>query len=400
MNEGAFFKVKTSKRSNPEARTTLDAIHSQKVQEHLDQKDNLDIYKQELVNLNKRIKNITCDIEIWRLEKDVETLEKRIKSIENGSELMDYYLRTGDILYNYYDIQDQIQQGTKTYNTTKAKPGSILAILEGVALEEQRSDKKDVNNTIIVPQKKGHQRNQLLNDYLQLENPVMARNSVEEYDDPWTICDLCGNEMIMCLNEANLTCSTCGHQEFILVDSDKPSYKDPPREVCYYAYKKINHFNEWLAQFQAKESTEIPGEIYDAILVQLKKERITNMASLKPSKLREILRKMKASKYYEHIPHIINRLNGQNAPCMSREDEEKLRHMFREIQPSFKKHCPKGRRNFLSYGYVLYKMCELLEMDEYLPCFPLLKNRDKLYLQDKTWEKICSEMGWQYISTA
>jgi hypothetical protein len=400
MNEGAFFKVKTSKRSNPEARTTLDAIHSQKVQEHLEQKDNLEIYKQELVNLNQRIKNTTCDIEIWRLEKDVETLEKRIKSIEDGSELMDYYLRTGDILYNYYDIQDQIQQGTKTYNTTKAKPGSILAILEGVAQDEQQSEQKDFNNTIIVPQKKGHQRNQLLNDYLQLENPAMARNNIEEYDDPWTICDLCGNEMIMCLNEANLTCSKCGHQEFILVDSDKPSYKDPPREVCYYAYKKINHFNEWLAQFQAKESTEIPNEIYDAILVQLKKERITNMASLKPTKLREILRKMKASKYYEHIPHIINRLNGQNAPCMSREDEEKLRHMFREIQPSFKKHCPKGRRNFLSYGYVLYKMCELLEMDEYLPCFPLLKNRDKLYLQDKTWEKICAEMGWQYISTA
>jgi len=401
MNEGAFFKVKTSKRSNPEARTTLDAIHSQKVQEHLEQKDNLEVYKQELVNLKQRIKNTTCDIEIWRLEKDVDTLEKRIKSIEDGSELMDYYLRTGDILYNYYDIQDQIQQGTKTYNTTKAKPGSILAILEGVA-QEEHSEQKDFNNnnTVIIPQKKGHQRNQLLNDYLQLENPAMARNNIEEYDDPWTICDLCGNEMIMCLNEANLTCSKCGHQEFILVDSDKPSYKDPPREVCYYAYKKINHFNEWLAQFQAKESTEIPGEIYDAILVQLKKERITNMASLKPTKLREILRKMKASKYYEHIPHIINRLNGQNAPCMSREDEEKLRHMFREIQPSFKKHCPKGRRNFLSYGYVLYKMCELLEMDEYLPCFPLLKNRDKLYLQDKTWEKICGEMNWQYISTA
>jgi len=435
MNEGAFFKVKSSKRSNPEARTTLDAIHSQKVQEHLEQKDNLSLYKQELVNLNERIKNTTCDIEIWRLEKDVEILEKRIKSIEDGSELMDYYLRTGDILYNYYDIQDQIQQGTKTYNTIKAKPGSILAILEGVAQEEQqtegglwqtegglwqtegglwktegglwktegglwKTEQKDVNNTIIIPQKKGHQRNQLLNDYLQLENPAMARNSIEEYDDPWTLCDLCGNEMIMCLNEANLTCSKCGHQEFILVDSDKPSYKDPPREVCYYAYKKINHFNEWLAQFQAKESTEIPNEIYDAILVQLKKERITNMSNLKPTKLREILRKMKASKYYEHIPHIINRLNGQNAPCMSREDEEKLRHMFREIQPSFKKHCPKGRRNFLSYGYVLYKMCELLEMDEYLPCFPLLKNRDKLYLQDKTWEKICAEMGWQYISTA
>jgi len=398
MSDSAFFKVKSTKRSNPEARTTLDAIHNQKIQSMLERKENIDTYKAELETLKNKINETTSDIEIWRLEREAEELEKRIKSIENGSELMDYYLRTGDILYNYYDIQDQIQQGTQTFNTTKAKPGSILAILEEVAQEEGQETK----NTVVLPnstEKKSLQRNQLLNDYLQLEDPSMAKNTIEEFDDPWTNCDLCGNEMIMCLNEANLTCSKCGHQEFILVDSDKPSYKDPPREVCYYAYKKINHFNEWLAQFQAKESTEIPNEVYDAILVQLKKERITNMSALKPTKLREILRKMKCSKYYEHIPHIINRLNGQNAPFMSREDEEKLRHMFREIQPSFKKHCPKGRRNFLSYGYVLYKMCELLEMDEYLTCFPLLKNRDKLYLQDKVWEQICKEMKWQFVRT-
>ena len=396
MSDGAFFKVKSSKRSNPEARTTLDAIHNQKIQNMLDQKDNISSFKLKLDNLKTHISTTISDIEIWRLEREVESLEKKIKSIEDGSDLMDYYLRSGDILYNYYDIQDQIQQGTNSFNIIKSKPGSILAILEEVAQGEGQEPK----NTFVLPfAQKGHQRNQLLNDYLQIENPSMARNTIEEYDDPWTTCEACGNEMIMCLNEANLTCSKCGHQEFILVDSDKPSYKDPPREVCYYAYKKINHFNEWLAQFQAKESTEIPMEIYDSILLQLKKERITNMSSLKPTKLREILRKMKASKYYEHIPHIINRLNGQNAPFMSREDEEKLRHMFREIQPSFKKHCPKGRRNFLSYGYVLYKFCELLEMDEYLGCFPLLKNRDKLYLQDKTWEKICEDQNWEYIRT-
>jgi DNA repair exonuclease SbcCD ATPase subunit len=401
MSDGAFFKVKNSKRSNPEARTTLDAIHSQKVQNMLDQKDNISSLKEEIDNLNRKINQSNSDIEIWRLERELEKLEKKIKSIEDGSELMDYYLRTGDILYNYYDIQEQIQQGTNTYSNIKAKPGSILAILEEVAQEEKQTISSDIEPLTAKgsSSQKGHQRNQLLNTYLQIEDPTMARNTIEEYDDPWTNCELCGNEMIMCLNEANLTCSKCGYQDFILVDSDKPSYKDPPREVCYYAYKKINHFNEWLAQFQAKESTEIPNEIYDAILVQLKKERITNMSTLKPTKLREILRNMKCSKYYEHIPHIINRLNGQNAPFMSREDEEKLRHMFREIQPSFKKHCPKGRRNFLSYGYVLYKFCELLEMDEYLSCFPLLKNRDKLYLQDKTWQLICNDMGWEYIRT-
>lgn len=399
-DNGAFFKVKSSKRSNPEARTTLDAIHNQKIQQMIDQKENVNDFKEKLTMLQKKISETTSDIDIWRLERDAEDLEKRIKSIENGTDIMNYYLRTGNILYNYYDIQDKIHQGTTTFSKTKAKPGSILAILEEVAQEENSEPKNIVVISSMFPApKKTLQRHQLLNEYLQIEDPAMARSGAEEYDDIWTQCEQCGNEMIMCLNEANLTCSKCGHQEFILVDSDKPSYKDPPREVAYYAYKKINHFNEWLAQFQAKESTEIPHEIYDAILIQLKKERITNMGSLKPTKLREILRKLKCSKYYEHIPHIINRLNGQNAPFMSREDEEKLRHMFREIQPSFKKHCPKGRRNFLSYGYVLYKFCELLEMDEYLACFPLLKNRDKLYLQDKTWEKICQEMKWQFIPT-
>lgn len=393
MSDGAFFKVKSSKRSNPEARTTLDAIHNQTIQTMNDQKVNLHEYKANLNELKNKITETTSDIEIWRIEREAEALDKKIKAIEDGSELMDYYLRTGDILYDYYDIQEQIQKGNQNFNTNKAKPGSILAILDEVAQEEGH------HKNTITKEKKGLQRQQLLNNYLQLEDPSMARNTVEEYDDVWTNCEICNNEMIMCLNEANLTCLHCGHQEFILIDSDKPSYKDPPREVSYYAYKKINHFNEWLAQFQAKESTEIPNEVYDTILIQLKKEKITDMSVLKQSKLREILRKMKYSKYYEHIPHIINRLNGQNAPFMSREDEEKLRHMFREIQPSFKKHCPKGRRNFLSYGYVLYKFCELLEMDEYLPCFPLLKNRDKLYLQDKTWQKICGEMGWEYLKT-
>ena len=203
--------------------------------------------------------------------------------------------------------------------------------------------------------------------------------------------------MVFNPNEAIFTCVECGYQEFILIDSDKPSYKDPPREASYFAYKRINHFNEWLAQFQAKESTEIPQEVFDLILVELKKERIIDTKKIKQTKIREILKKLKLTKFYEHVPHIINRINGQYAPIMSREVEEKLRFMFKEIQPSFHKHCPPDRNNFLSYSYVLYKFCELLELDEYLHCFPLLKNRDKLYGQDKIWQQICSDLKWEYL---
>lgn len=401
----APLKSKSAKASYPETRTTLDALHSQKLSEMAADKRNIEQYKKQIGELKVKIASATHDMEQWAFEQQLERLEKKVQSIESDGDVMNYYLRSGNILFEYYDVQDKIQQGVnRPGQTVKAKPGSILAILKDIQKEEGDGATTSLSASATTSQLRAAvpnrtlQRNELLNQYLQIEDPGAVRAD-STHDDEWTHCDGCGHEMIMCMNEATMTCSACGNKEFILIDSDKPSYKDPPRELSYYAYKKINHFNEWLAQFQAKESTEIPAAIYDHILIQLKKERISNFASLKRTKLREILRNMGETKYYEHIPHIINRLSGQNAPFMSREDEEKLRHMFREIQPAFKKHIPKGRRNFLSYGYILYKFCELLEMDEHLACFPLLKNRDKLYIQDQAWKGICSDMQWQYIRT-
>ena len=395
MGDISSTKSKASKL--PESRTTLDALHGQKMSVLQDEKKNIVNYKKEIELLGEKIKNTTSDMEIWSLEQQMERLQKKVKSIETDGDMNNYFLRTGNILFDYYDVQQKIQQGAVVPTTqTRAKPGSILAILSDL----QKDEEVDVGLSITASVSMKHlQRNNLLNQYLQIEDPTAVMKADAENDDEWTHCDYCGKEMIMCMNEATMTCSSCGNKEFILIDSDKPSYKDPPRELAYYAYKKINHFNEWLAQFQAKESTEIPAAIYDQIFLQLKKERISNFSALKRTKLREILRHMGETKYYEHIPHIINRLSGQNAPFMSREDEEKLRHMFREIQPAFKKHIPKGRRNFLSYGYILYKFCELLEMDEHLACFPLLKNRDKLYIQDQAWKGICADMKWQFIRT-
>jgi len=58
------------------------------------------------------------------------------------------------------------------------------------------------------------------------------------------------------------------------------------------------------------------------------------------------------------------------------------------------KYCPPNRQNFTSYPYILHKFCQLLEWDELLPCFPLLKSRDKLQEADSIWEKICGDLGW------
>jgi Zn finger protein HypA/HybF involved in hydrogenase expression len=395
-SQDPFFKIRPTKRSNPEARTTLDSIHRSHLEKLIDENKSIESIRSDLQDLARLHDNSTNDIEKVKYERDMKDIQHKLIELTGEKNVFEYFLETGPILYEYYDIQEKINRGieVKQMKQGKSQPGSIWAALENAA--------EKTEGEVGVIGKGGSEtlaRSSLLNKYLQKIDPEHAKETavLNQLQDTYGKCDECNCEMIFSTNEAVFSCPECGFQEFILIDSDKPSYKDPPREISYYAYKRINHFNEWLAQFQAKESTEIPKEVYDSIIAELKKERINDLSSLNRSKIREILKKLKMNKYYEHTPHITNRLNGQNAPVMTRETEEKLRHMFIEIQPSFQKHCPKDRSNFLSYSYVLYKFCELLDLDEYLHCFPLLKNKDKLYAQDKIWQNICIDLKWQFI---
>jgi Poxvirus Late Transcription Factor VLTF3 like len=373
-------------------RTTLDNLHQIQISQLQKEKQESSHLQEQIQELVKKIEDCPDVVIKNQLEDELEILKRKRNEWNDDKPMYSYFFETGDILYKYYDLQDKIQNGESsgTGKIIKAKPGSVLAALQSGASEKPPTRK--ASGTV---HEEG--REVLLERYLLKIDPEHAKVVSNTLEDPYGICEKCDKEMTFSINEAQFFCDGCGHQEFVLIDSDKPSYKDPPREVTYYAYKRINHFNEWLAQFQAKESTEIPEEVFEAIIEELKKERISNTESIKPAKIREILKKLKHTNFYEHVPYILNRINGKTAPVMSREVEEKLRFMFKEIQSSFVKHCPKNRSNFLSYSYVLYKFCELLELDDYLQCFPLLKNRDKLYNQDKIWQLICKDLGWEFI---
>lgn len=247
-------------------------------------------------------------------------------------------------------------------------------------------------------------KNKLLNkdEIFEKYMKIVDKNYISVNSDDVPIfdkCSLCHVEMLLNNNTGILICPNCGATENIIIDSDKPSFKEPPKEMTSFCYKRINHLNEFLAQFQAKETTDIPEDVYNEILMEIKKERITNMAHITPEKMRVILKKIKKNDYYEHIPYIINQLNGLPAPVIAPEIEEIIRGMFKAIQIPFEKYCPHKRKNFLSYNYVMYKFFELLELDEYLDCFQLLKSRTKLHQQDLIWKNICLDLNWQFIKS-
>lgn len=369
----------------------LDFLHNDKISQFERDRNEIPVKRKKLEALSVKVKKLEKisisdmgeeDIkELHFLKEGIKKIEAEIRNEEGNKNLYDYFVESGDILYQYYDAVD------KTANQNKKR--SLLEIF----------GPPPPPPPLTTPLAHGPSKQALLNKYLSIHHKDLVTEVPEQQQADDEMCCFCNTERLFFHQEALLICPTCGETELILLDSNRPSYKEPPREINFYSYKRINHFNEWLAQFQAKESTDIPEEVYNKIFLELKKERISNMVLINPVKMKEILKKLKYNKYYEHIPHIINHLNSIPAPIMSRETEEKLRSMFKQIQAPFMKYCPDDRNNFLSYSYVLHKFCQLLNLDEFLVCFPLLKSREKLHKHDQIWEKICEDLQWEFIKS-
>ena len=301
--------------------------------------------------------------------KMIDDIHNNITDDLSAAGKIEYYLNNGIILDQYYS-----KDGDNLKKIDKC------GILNYFNKEEggEKEEKKD-----------------LINEYMSNIDDTILKSEYNDYKIDK--CKYCNLPFRLDMIEGYLMCEKCGNTEDTIIITDKSSYNDPPREISYFAYKRINHFNEWLAQFQAKETTEIPDTIYKDIYNELKKNMNLDLNHINYKQIREILKKLKYNKYYEHIPHIINIISGKKAPCLTRESEERLRSLFKEIQIPFIRNCPSSRKNFLSYSYVLHKFCELLEYDHLIDFFPLLKSREKLQQQDKIWESICKDLKWEYI---
>lgn len=366
-------KDKPLKKIVCDKRVTIDSLHNNKVK-------NINHNSEKINKLECKIENIQSNIDHNDIEKKIES-ENELIGLKNKlnnfkqDEYIDYYLNNGLLLSNYYD--NNIKSNIKKNNNKRS-------VLDLMKTEEKDKVKDDTDNDY----------NDIINRYMVNINDNYISNT-SFYN--MNMCKNCDKKLYIKNINSEIICENCGYTEKILFNLDSNSYKDPIRESTYFAYKRINHFNEWLAQFQAKETTDISEEIYTNIIRELKKDKNFMVCNVSYKLVRNTLKKLKYNKYYEHIPHIINIITGEKTPILDRNSEEQLRNMFKEMQQPFHNNCPGGRKNFLSYAYVLHKFCELLELDELLIFFTLLKSREKLQGQDFIWKKICHDLKWQFI---
>lgn len=303
---------------------------------------------------------------------------------------IEYLLQTVPFLREYdtiitHGVQDADDTELAAEKSPTAVPRTPTSLEEFVEIKDgEHSKRRDV-----------------LVRYLQeVERiPVDIR---KEGADVQTECDTCGGRVIIHQEESAIVCEQCGlSRRYMECGMRSISYdEEVSRDTkSQFSYKRLTHLNQWIDALQAKENTTIPDEVIDAVRNEFKKHRMTSKSDITPSRVKMFLKKLNLSRWYEHTHNIVNAINGAPAVRLPQDLEDRLKAMFLQVQHPFEKHRPKERKNFLHYGYTLYKLCQLLGEDEYLPLFPLLKSNEKIRAQDTIWKAICDELQWEYIPT-
>lgn len=371
----------SNKKVYKDSRSSIENLHNEKIDSIFQKQESLDIKKQKLKFLEQKFKIIKeqKNIEhITNIHDEITILKKEIHEIENNYELIDYMDKAWDYIENFNENDD-------------------IKNIEETDISESNNSKSNILQYINKTGKtnKGEEYNRYYNKCFLDINYSNTNSSSNN------LCKNCNdNNFEIDSKNGIIICTNCGLcEQYYDNSTDGMNYNDcthiePISQP--FSYQRKNHFREWLNQLQGKEVTVIPESVITLILLEIKKERITDSNEITSERIKKYLKKLKLNKYYEHIPNLISKITNKPPLTITKDFEDVLLELFDKIQEPFKKHCPKARKNFLSYSYTLHKFCKLLNKEEYLIYFPLLKSRDKLFEQEKIWKGICEDLKWKF----
>ena len=247
--------------------------------------------------------------EKFSLADSIKNIKNEINIIENDEEESQYYLQTGDLLCEYYNNIDSIALKSENKENIKTTPidkteTSIVNFFSNpitnnndnnvnnnnvnnvnnnndnnvnnnndnnvnnnnvnnnnnnvnnnnvnnnnvnnnnVNNDENKNDNIDKKMSDFVITKENFQRADMLDQYLKIVDPAYI--GCINVEKNYTKCNICNCEKTLIQEEGIMVCEMCGDTEFVVIDSDRPSYKDPPPEISYFAYKRRNHYSEFL----------------------------------------------------------------------------------------------------------------------------------------------------------
>ncbi|NBP00792.1 MAG: hypothetical protein EBU90_11795 [Proteobacteria bacterium] len=299
-------------------------------------------------------------VRLSNIYKELEQLCSQEKIIDSGQDEIDYLLESSRIIHEYTLVEQKEQS----------------------LLNEQNNNPDELNGILA-------EKNRLIDEYMS----KFEKNYTPPHSGEYPRCPDCNAQFDV--DDGFLVCHDCGICDNGIVHAEDLSFKEM-RDYEYrpqFTYDKQSHLDDWLRRFQSKENRAIPQEILDKVILEARKEKISDLKLLTEDRVKRYLKKLGLNEYYDNIIGIINRINGRPPFKLTPEIEQKIKTMFQQIQKPYEKYKPPGRKNFLSYSYVIHKIFQILNLHEFAKYFPLLKSMDKLRQQDDIFKKIVAEMS-------
>jgi len=232
---------------------TLDIQHSYKIAQIQEVNSRIHQIKSELQSIKQDIEGFQSrkseateeeiNAQLQRIDKKLD-LEAELKKLQNEYDETQYYVNTADILYKYYDLLEKGNDNAAMANELVSnKNNSILKYFLGSAPKPSGINNETLSNLEDPDQSRGA----LLEKYLAFTDNNFVSSKVKECNERCGFCK--STNMTVMTNDGYAFCNDCFTMEYLIVDHDKPSYKDPPKEISYFAYKRINHFQEFSMQW-------------------------------------------------------------------------------------------------------------------------------------------------------
>jgi hypothetical protein len=210
-------------------------------------------------------------------------------------------------------------------------------------------------------------------------------------------CSDCSRFRTLNPDDGVLICEECASQVTASGMHEKPTTKDHQQaESRVYEYKRYVYFCNYLDNLQGKESRQVPQEVLNAVMVEIRREKMENkLEELTDSDIRRYLKKYKNIKYnrwYDHTTQILFKVTNITPILMTPEMEQNFKILFIQIQEPFELY--KGERlNFSTISFIVFKFCQLLGYTQFQNKLRLHKNPQLLYKLDMIWKKICHHLG-------
>jgi len=306
--------------------------------------------------------NIKISDELFINEKKEEKIMKEIKKMEKNIEKLNESVN----INNYYDYSINLSKIAKI----KLDINKLKDKLKGNELNEYY---KYIADTLINKNK---------NDFaVRIQTDKIKKNKKIHYDK----CPDCKSDKLLVDDYENIICRECGN--YI---SSYGNFK-----IITNCYDKIGHLINSLAQQKIKKNKQLTQENYEEIIKKLK---TMNISELKPKDVRRTLKNMGYNKYYSYVPKIYSEISGESVPQLTDSEKRHIYTIFREVEDIWEKYVkPKGRKNFISYKFIIRQILEYLGYTKYLDYYYYSEDQDKLQLLQYYWNKIVEILNKRVI---